>query len=82
MTISGNFGRFQYFKFEKNWSTVFLDESTKIENGTFPYKTVLSEAKDKTNRMGSTKWTYHKERSFHSNYFTVSKILFLLKNLA
>ena len=82
MTIAGNFERFQYFKFEKNWSAVFLDESPKIENTTFPYKTVLSEANDKTNRMGSTKWTYHKERSFHSNYFTVSKILFLFRKLA
>ena len=23
----------------------------------------------KTNRMGSTKWTYHKERGLDSNYF-------------
>ena len=47
----------------------FLFESTKIENGTFSYKTALSEAYAKTNRMGSTKWTYLKERSFASNYF-------------
>ena len=36
-------------------------ESTKIDNISFPYKTALSEANVKTNRMGSTKWTYHKE---------------------
>ena len=30
----------------------FLVESTKIDNGTFPYKTFLSEATVKTNRMG------------------------------
>ena len=47
----------------------FLFESTKIEKGTFSYKTALSEAYAKTNRMGSTKWTYFKERSFASNYF-------------
>ena len=41
----------------------FLVESTKIDNITFPYKTALSEASGKTNRMGSTKWTYHKEQS-------------------
>ena len=40
----------------------------KIENATFPYKTALSEASVKTNRMGSTKLTYHKEWSFASNY--------------
>ena len=45
----------------------FLVESTKIDNITFPYKTALSEASVKTNRMGGTKWTYHKERSFASN---------------
>ena len=33
----------------------FLVESTKIENTTFPYKSALSEANVKTNRMGSTK---------------------------
>ena len=33
----------------------FLAESSKIDNITFPYKTTLSEASVKTNRMGSTK---------------------------
>ena len=46
----------------------FLVECTKIENTSFPYKTALSEATVKTNRMVTTKWTYHKERSFASNY--------------
>ena len=59
----------------------FLVESTKIENASFLYKTALSEANVKTNRMGSTKWTYHKERSFASNYFIFLKILFQFKNL-
>ena len=40
----------------------FLVKSTKIENASFPYKTTISEANVKTNRMVSTKWTYHKER--------------------
>ena len=39
----------------------FLAETTKIENTSFPLKTALSEAKVKTNRMATTKWTYHKE---------------------
>ena len=59
----------------------FLVESTKIDNITFPYKTALSEANVKTNRMGSTKWTYHKERSFASNYFPFSKILLQFRKL-
>ena len=36
-----------------------LVESTKIENATFPYKNVLSKISVQTNRMRSTKWTYH-----------------------
>ena len=42
----------------------FSVESTRIENATLPYKTALSEANVKTNRMGGTIWTYHKDRSF------------------
>ena len=47
----------------------FLVEATKIEITPFPFKTALSEANVKTNRMATTKWTYHKERSFASNCF-------------
>ena len=46
----------------------FSVESTEIENASFPYKTVISEANVKTSRMLSTKWAYHKERSFASNF--------------
>ena len=46
----------------------FLVESTKIEKASFPFKTAISESNVKTNRMASTKWTYHKEQSFASNY--------------
>ena len=79
MTISGNFECFQYFNlktyflrnanlFEK-LKYLFLVENIKIENATLPYKTALSEANVKTNRMTSTKWTYHKEWISASNYF-------------
>ena len=71
VTIRGNFERFQYFNFEtdflenenlfKNLEYRFLVESTKIENVPLSYKTVKSEANVETNRMVSTKWTYHKE---------------------
>ena len=57
----------------------FLVESTNIENASFPYKSAISEANVKTNRMGTTKWTYHKERSFASNCFIFLKILFQLR---
>ena len=79
MTISRNFERFEYYNFEtdflenenlskKKLDYRFLVESTKIENTSLPYKIALSEANFKTYRMVSTKWTYHKERSFASNY--------------
>ena len=55
--------------FFKELEYSFLVESNKIENASSPSKTVISEAKVKTNKMVTTKWTYHKERSFASNYF-------------
>ena len=54
----------------------FLVESTKIQNASCSYKTTISEANVKTNRMVTTKWTYQKERNFASNYFIFLKILF------
>ena len=59
----------------------FLVEGSKIENASFPYKTEISEANVKTNKMVTTKWTCHKEWSFASNYFIFLKILFQFKNL-
>ena len=54
----------------------FLVETTEIENTSFSFKTALSEANLKTNRMETTKWTYHNERSFASNYFIFLENLF------
>ena len=51
----------------------FLVESTKIENASFSYKTAMSEANVKTNRMVNTKWTSQKEWSFASNYIIFFK---------
>ena len=59
----------------------FLVESTKIENTSFSYKTAMSAAYVKINRMVSTKWTYHKEWSFASKYLVFLKILFQYENL-
>ena len=67
--------------FFKKLAYRFLVDSTKIENELFPYKTVTSEANVKTNRIVSTKWTYHKQRSFASNCFIFLKIFFQFKNL-
>ena len=67
--------------FFKKLEYCFLVESNKVKNVIFPYKASLSEVKFKTNRTGSIKWTYHKERSFVSNYFIFLKIVFQFKNL-
>ena len=48
----------------------FLVESTTVESAKFPQKKVIV----KTNRMGSTKWTYHKERRCATNYIIFLKI--------
>ena len=86
VTISESFKRFQYFNFETNFlenenffkklEYRFLVEATKIENTSFPFKTALSEASVKTNRMATTKWTYHKAWSFASNYLMFLENLF------
>ena len=47
----------------------FLVESTKIENALLPYKTAMSEANVKINKMVFAKWAFQKERSFAGNYF-------------
>ena len=59
----------------------FLVEATKIENTSFPFKTALSDTNFKTNSMGTTKWTYHKEWSFVNNYFIILENLFQFQNL-
>ena len=91
MTISGNFEQIKYFNLKKDFlenetffkklEYRFLVESTKIQNASFPYKAAISEANVKTNRMVSTKWTYHKERGCASNYFIFFKNLLQFKNL-
>ena len=62
--------------FFKKLEHTFSVETTKTENPSFPFKTALSEANVKTNRMATTKWTYHKEWSFASNYFIFWKKFF------
>ena len=59
----------------------FLVESTKIESASFSYKTAIPEANVKTNKIVSTKWTYHKEGVLPVTTLFFWKILFQLKNL-
>ena len=67
--------------FFKKLQYYFLVGGKKIENASFPYKTAISLADVETNTMVTTKWTYHKEWSFSSNYFILFRILFQFKNL-
>ena len=65
MTINETFKPSQYFNFETNFlenENLFhktgvpsLVETTEIENTSFSFKTALSEANVKTNRMATTK---------------------------
>ena len=59
----------------------FLVETTNIENTSFLFKSAASEADVKTNRMATTKRTYHKEWSFASNYFFFGKFVPVLEPL-
>ena len=79
VTITADFQRFQSFNFETSFCQkqkafleklghCFLVENTTVESAKFPLKNV------KTNRMGSTKWTYHKERRCATNYIIFLKI--------
>ena len=58
--------RDRYGTITGNFEANFLKKANSFA---FPYKTAFSEANVKTNRMGSIKWTYYKERIFSSNYF-------------
>ena len=92
MLLCGNHWKFWTISILKLWNKFserhkllkkmeyhFLVESTKIDNITFPYKTALSEANVKANRMGSTKLTYHSEWSFAINHFPFLKFCFSLE---
>ena len=56
----------------------FLVESTKIDNITFPYKTSLSEANIKTNRMGVQNWPITKNGVLPVTTFLFQKFCFSL----
>ena len=80
-----------YFNFETNFlenenffqktGALFFSWTHEDWKASFPYETAISEANIKTNRMVTTKWAYHRERSFASNYFIFLQVLFQFKNL-
>ena len=74
LTLKQIFAKTKSF-FKKLEHSFFL-EATNIENTPFSFKNALSEAIVKTNRMVTTKWTYHKESSFASNSFIFLENLF------
>ena len=85
------FQSFQYFNFETSFlenenlfqktGVPFLVEATKIDKTSLSFKTALSEANVKTNRMATTKWIYHKKWSFASDYLTFLENFLQFKNL-
>ena len=78
LTLKQIFWKTKFFTLKLQYR--FLVESNKIENASLPYKTAMSEADVKTNRIVSTNWTNHKERSnyfvFFENLVSVYKELF------
>ena len=59
----------------------FLSRTFTNHRKQFPYKTAISEANVRTNRMVTTKLAHHSDRSFASNYFIFLKVLFQSKKL-
>ena len=57
--------------FYKKLEYCFSVESNKIENASFQYKTLQTEANVYTNGIGSTKRIYRKGGSFGSNYYII-----------
>ena len=55
--------------FSKNWSIIFYLKVLRLQMHHFHTKLHRRKSMVKTNRMGSTKWTYQKERGFASTYF-------------
>ena len=74
VTVSENLKRFQQFNFKTDFlengnlfqknGFRFLVESTKIENASFAYKTAISEANVKTNKMVAKKMDLSQRTEF------------------
>ena len=71
-----------YLLFLVNSSLSFLyNFSIDLKVWGYPTWLILWFINFKTNRMGSTKWSYHKGRSFASDYLIFFKNLFQINNL-
>ena len=80
LTLRQIFGKTK--SFFKKLEYYFLVEATKIENTPFTFKTTLSETNVKIYKMVTTKWSYHKDWSFASNYLIfLEKIVPVLEPL-
>ena len=66
--------------FSKNWSSVFIVR-TKIKNTIFSYKTALSEASIKTNRVGEYKMDLLQRTKFCHWLLNFLKFLLQFKNI-
>ena len=79
VTVSESFKHFESLKqifwkkktFFKKLKYRFLVETTEIKTHHFYSKLLCQKPmlRNKTNRLATTKWAYHKEWSFSSNYF-------------
>ena len=81
LTLNQIFWKTKTFFQKLEYLSLVETSKIEIENVSIPYKTIISEANVKTDRMVSKKWTYHKEWSFASKYFIFLKTLFHIKNL-
>ena len=52
-----------------------------IESVTYPYEIALSKANVKTNRIGSTKWTYDKEQFCQYLLYFSGKFCFSIRRV-
>ena len=67
--------------FSKNWSPVFQLKPLRSKTHHFHPKLLYQKPMLKTNKMATTKLTYHKERSFAINYFIFLEHLLVLEPL-
>ena len=79
LNLIQNFSRTKFFL--KKLEHRFLVETSKTENTSFSFKTAMSEANLKTNKMAIIKLTYHKDGSFATNYLIFLENLFQFQNL-
>ena len=84
VTVTGNFGHFQYSNFETSFPKTedfFLNWRSAFQLNILRLKTQHFHTKLPCQKPILRQWTYHKERSFASNCFIFFEILFQYKDL-